>query len=228
MELRRSEETEKFVLLRGRYTYMRDIIYSAVPKIFGSPNGISHSAICAEAEKFGSYYTEGYWDYRDYDPSNSKYVLIRGADPLSSNRMIPATIKRFGDILDRAGVAVVDPKLNTSAAKAHEWLPLKPGTDGALASAIAHVILVNGLWSKEFVGDFKDGRNRFRAGAEVDENTFAEIHTYVYEQFRVFLHRNRTVGESSGKNTFLRAYYHPCIRNNSTCRHRPAFHNHGV
>ena len=86
--------------------------------------------------------------------------------------MIPATIKRFGDLLDRGTVAVVDPKLNTSAAKAQEWLPVKPGEDGALATAIAHVILTEGLWSKEFVGDFKAGENLFKAGQTVDEAAF--------------------------------------------------------
>jgi anaerobic selenocysteine-containing dehydrogenase len=60
----------------GRYSYHRDIIYSALPKIFGSPNGISHSAICAEAEKSGAYWTEGYWDYRDYDLDNTKYLVL--------------------------------------------------------------------------------------------------------------------------------------------------------
>ena len=66
-------------------------------------------------------------------------------------------------MLDHATVTVVDPKLQSSAAKAHNWLPIKPGEDGALASAIAHVILMHGLWSKEFVGDFKDGKNLFKA-----------------------------------------------------------------
>ena len=177
MELRQAGEPEKLMVMRGRYTYMRDTIYGALPKVFGSPNGISHSAICAEAEKFGPYYTEGNWGYRDYDLSNTKYLLIWGCDPVSSNRMIPATIRRFGDVLDQATVAVVDPRLNSSAAKAHEWLPVKPGTDGALASAIAHVILTEGLWSKEFVGDFADGENRFKAGKEVDETTFTEVHS---------------------------------------------------
>ena len=154
MALRKAGEPEKFAVLRGRYTYMRDVIYSAVPKVFGSPNGISHSAICAEAEKFGVYYTEGSWSYRDYDLGNTKYLLIWGCDPLSSNRMVPATIQRYGDVLDNATVAVVDPKYNNSAAKGHEWLPLLPGTDGALASAIAHVVLTEGKWYKNFVGDF--------------------------------------------------------------------------
>ena len=178
MELRDAGVPEKFLLMRGRYTYMRDTIYGALPKVFGSPNGISHSAICAEAEKFGSYYTAGNWSYRDYDISNTKYLLIWGADPLSSNRMIPATIRRFGDVLDNATVAVIDPRLNSSAAKAHEWLPIKPGTDGALASAIAHQILVDGKWNREFVGDFADGTNRFKAGATVAAKTFTQVYTH--------------------------------------------------
>ncbi len=177
MELRNNGEPEKFALFRGRYSYMRDTLYGALPKVFGSPNGISHSAICAEAEKFGAFYTTGGWEYRDYDLSNTKYALIWGCDPLSSNRMIPATIKRFGDMLDNATVTVVDPKLQSSAAKAHNWLPVKPGEDGALATAIAHVILTEGLWSKEFVGDFKDGKNLFKAGKTVDEAAFEEKET---------------------------------------------------
>lgn len=178
MKLRKAEEPEKFMLMRGRYTYMRDLIYDVVPKVFGSPNNISHSATCAEAEKFGPYFTEGLWDYRDYDISNSKYVLVWGCDPVSSNRMVPAAITRLGDVLDQATVAVVDPKLNNTAAKSHEWMPLLPGTDGALALAIAHVILIEGIWHKEFVGDFKDGKNRFKAGMDVDESTFVEKETH--------------------------------------------------
>jgi len=178
MELRNAKEPEKFCLMRGRYTYMRDVIYDVLPKVFGTPNNISHSSTCAEAEKFGSFYTEGYWDYRDYDISNSKYILIWGCDPVASNRMIPATIKRIGDALDRATVAAVDPRLTTSAAKASEWLPLIPGTDGALALAMAHVILSDGGWNKEFVGDFKDGVNRFKSGRKVNETDFVEIETY--------------------------------------------------
>jgi anaerobic selenocysteine-containing dehydrogenase len=178
MDLRKAKEPEKFCLLRGRYTYMRDVIYDCVPKIFGSPNNISHSSTCAEAEKFGVFYTEGQWAYRDYDLDNSKYILIWGCDPVASNRMVPATIKRLGDALDRATVTAVDPRLTTSAAKAHEWMPLIPGTDGALALGIAHVILAEGLWHKEFVGDFTDGKNKFKAGTQVDEADFQEKETH--------------------------------------------------
>ena len=177
MELRKNGESEKYMLLRGRYSYMRDVIYDVMTKIYGSPNNISHSSICAEAENFGAYYTEGMWGYRDYDVSNSKYVVIWGCDPTNSNRLVPAIIKRFGDVLDKATVAVVDPRMQTTATKAQEWLPIIPGQDGALATAFAHVILTEGLWSKEFVGDFKDGKNQFKAGKTVDEASFAEKET---------------------------------------------------
>lgn len=177
MDLRKNGEAHKYMLMRGRYTYNRDVIYDAMTKIFGSPNNISHSAICAEAEKFGPYFTEGMWDYRDYDMDNCKYLLVWGCDPVSSNRMVPSAIKRLSGVVKRGTVAVVDPKAQTSSLKAQEWLPIKPGEDGALAVAIAHEILVNGLWNREFVGDFTGGKNLFKPGKTVDETAFAEVQT---------------------------------------------------
>ncbi len=177
MELRDNNETHKLLVMRGRYTQLNAIIYGSVPKILGSPNNISHSSICAEAEKFGPYYTEGYWDYRDYDVENSKFVLVWGCDPLSSHRQVSHYLNSWGDLLERAEVAVIDPRYSTVASKAHHWLPVKPGEDGALALALAHEILVNGLWSREFVGDFTDNTNRFIAGQDVNEDLFEEAYT---------------------------------------------------
>jgi anaerobic selenocysteine-containing dehydrogenase len=177
MELRKNDETHKYMLMRGRYSYMRDILYDRMTKIIGSPNNISHSAICAEAEKFGPYYTEGFWDYRQYDVEKTRYILVWGADPLSANRQVSYYTSAWGDVLDRAQVAVVEPRLSATASKADEWLPIRPGHDGALAAGIAHILLTRGLWYREFVGDFKDGKNRFYAGQEVSEETFEEKHT---------------------------------------------------
>jgi anaerobic selenocysteine-containing dehydrogenase len=183
LELRKNNETQKYLLLRGRYTFMADIIYDQMTKIIGSPNNISHSAICAEAEKFGPYYTEGYWDYRQYDVVNTKYMIIWGADPLSANRQVSYYSSVWGDVVGKATIAVVEPRLSATAAKADEWLPIKPGNDGALAAAIAHVLLTKGLWYKDFVGNFKDGKNLFVAGQEVDPETFEEKYTYGIVQF---------------------------------------------
>ena len=177
MELRNNHETHKYMLMRGRYSYMRDVLYSRMTKIIGSPNNISHSSLCAEAEKFGPYYTEAYWGYRQYDVKNTRYILLWGADPLAANRQVSYYSKVWGDAIDRATIAIVEPRLSATAAKADEWLPIKPGQDSALAVAIAHILLTEGLWYKEFVGNFIDGENRFVAGETVDEETFEEKHT---------------------------------------------------
>ena len=178
MELRNNNETHKYMLMRGRYSYMRDVLYDRMTKIIGSPNNISHSAICAEAEKFGPFYTEGYWGYRQYDVKRARYILLWGADPLAANRQVSYYSKVWGDAVDSATIAIVEPRLSATAAKADEWLPIKPGHDGALAVAIAHVLLTNGLWYKPFVGDFIDGQNLFVVGQTVDEAAFEEKYTH--------------------------------------------------
>ncbi len=174
MELRENGEIHKFMLTRGRYTYLRHVLYGSLPEILGSPNNISHSAICNEAVKSSSFFTEGEWSYRQYNVTESRYVLIWGTDPVVSNRGVSYMNKVWGDVLDRAEVAVVEPRMNTTASKADEFLPVNSGEDGALATAMAHVILTEGLWYRDFVGDFKDGQNRFETGKKVDKETFEE------------------------------------------------------
>jgi anaerobic selenocysteine-containing dehydrogenase len=179
IELRKANESHKFCYIRGRYSSTStELLYGALPKIYGTGNYFSHSAICAEAEKMGPGLTQGFFGYRDYDLANTQCMVVWGCDPLASNRMVPNTIHRFGEILERGTVIAVDPRLSNVAAKAQEWLPLKPGTDGALAGALAHVLLTEGLWNREFVGDFKEGRNLFVAGKSVDEAAFAEKETF--------------------------------------------------
>ena len=179
MELRKNNEAHKLVYMRGRYSpTSTELLYGALPRIYGTTNYFSHSAICAEAEKMGPGLTQGYFGYRDYDLEKTNCLVIWGCDPLASNRMVPNTIVRFHEIVARGTVITVDPRLSNAAAKSQEWLPVKPGTDGALAGAMAHVLLTEGLWNREFVGDFKDGKNLFVAGQTVDEAAFVEKETF--------------------------------------------------
>lgn len=179
MELRTAGTPEKLMYMRGRYSSTAtDLLYGTLPKIFGTPNYFSHSAICAEAEKMGPGYTQGFFGYRDYDLAKTKCLVVWGCDPLSSNRQVPNAIAKFNGILDRGTLIAIDPRMSASVAKANEWLPIKPGEDGALAAGIAHVLLTEGFWSKEFVGDFKDGKNLFKTGATIDEAAFVEKQTH--------------------------------------------------
>ncbi|WP_028109898.1 arsenate respiratory reductase molybdopterin-containing subunit ArrA [Ferrimonas futtsuensis] len=178
LALRARDESHKYALLRGRYSLARDLLYDKMTKIIGSPNNISHSALCAEAHKAGPFFLDGNWGYNQYDVKNTKYILSFGADPIASNRQVSFYSSEWGNTLDRAKVVVVDPRLSASAAKAHKWIPIETGQDSALALAIAHEALVTGVWHKPFVGDFNDGKNHFVAGKEVEESLFEEKHSH--------------------------------------------------
>lgn len=177
MTLRERNETHRYVSLRGRYSYLSDLLIKNFTQVLGSPNAITHSALCAEADKLGSFFTEGDWGYRHYDIKDTRYILSFGVDPLSSNRQVSYYCGEWGNMLDKAQVAIVDPRFSASAAKADEWLPIVPGQDAALGLALAHQVLVDGGWHRPFVGDFIDGQNRFIAGQEVDPTTFEEQHS---------------------------------------------------
>ena len=128
IELRKAGETHKLTYMRGRYSpTSTELLYGTLPKVFGTPNYFSHSAICAEAEKMGPGLTQGFFGYRDYDLEKTNCLVLWGTDPLASNRMVPNMMHRFHEIAARGTVIAIDPRLSNVGAKAHEWLPVKTG-----------------------------------------------------------------------------------------------------
>ncbi|RJQ13280.1 MAG: twin-arginine translocation signal domain-containing protein [Nitrospiraceae bacterium] len=156
-DMREANNSHKLTYFRGRYTYSRLTLYKALPGIYGTPNAISHSSICAEAENFARTLAVGRWGYDDYGVDKCRVLLLWGVDPVSSNRQVGGMIHKLATRLANQGtdpftLISVDPRLHATGMKAHHWLPVKPGTDAALACAIAHHILVTGAWNKAFVG----------------------------------------------------------------------------
>ncbi len=191
LELHDAQETQKVFFLLGRHSQASDAFTKYLPALMGTRNYFGHSTICAEEEKFSSWAVNGLFSYRDYDIEHGKYWLMWSTDPIASNRQQPNAMNRWGKVMDDAHIVVVDPRFSATAAKADMWLPIIPGTDGALACAIAHEILVSGKWDKKFVGDFKKGPwnydesgyynkrvNLFREGEMVDEERFEYNNTY--------------------------------------------------
>ncbi len=86
-------------------------------------------------------------------------LLIWGANPIISN---PDGL--FGgwvrDLIFQGVLAiVVDPQETWLATKARHWLRLKPGTDGALALGMIHVLLQENLIDREFCAKWVLGTN---------------------------------------------------------------------
>ncbi len=88
------------------------------------------------------------------DLPNCEFVLWFGSDPCSANFPFVAQARKLVNMLNRdvpGKLAVVDPRYNVAASKADWWLPILPGTDAALAMAIARYIIDNGLYNTTFL-----------------------------------------------------------------------------
>jgi len=119
-------------------------------KLYGTPNYSNHSNLCDVARK-ASFKTVMGHDRPLADFIQSKYILLFGWNPTSAIKWVhlPRIITRA---LERgARMVVVDPYLSDTAVKGQEWLAIRPGTDGALALALGHVIVRDGLYDKAFV-----------------------------------------------------------------------------
>lgn len=177
--LRAKNEQHRFALVTGRGWGQSDAgLTGAFGRLYGTPNTtLGHSSMCSDASKKAKLALDGNYDYNAYDYRNTNYLLNFGAAYLEAFRPLNNNLQTWGHIRTKAPktkVTVVDIRVTTTGAAADHLLLVKPGTDGALALAIAHVILTEGLWNRKFVGDFTDGINQFKTGQALDPANFTE------------------------------------------------------
>ena len=134
--------------------------------VFGTPNFLQHSNLCDVARKFGFEKTLGNGrplaDFR-----NTKYMLIFGWNPLSATKWAHLPRILLDGLGNGAKLVLVDPRCSETAEKALQyggrWLAIRPGTDGALALALANVIISEKLYDADFVANWTVGFPQFSA-----------------------------------------------------------------
>jgi len=85
---------------------------------------------------------------------NSKYILMWGWNPaeMRDGTNSDYFIKLARHASRGARVVCIDPRHSLSAASlADEWIPIRPGTDAAMMSAMAYVMLTEKLYDADFV-----------------------------------------------------------------------------
>ncbi len=90
----------------------------------------------------------------EVDFANCKFVVLWGTQ--LGHMVNTISLSASSELADgrRRGhkLVVVDPFCSNAASKADEWLPVKPGTDGALALAMLHVLVCElGIYDVEFL-----------------------------------------------------------------------------
>jgi anaerobic selenocysteine-containing dehydrogenase len=83
---------------------------------------------------------------------NTNCLLLWGTNPQASQPVLAKQISRARR--RGAKLIVIDPRGHALAARADCWLRVRPGSDGALALAMIHVLLEERLYDEAFVRDW--------------------------------------------------------------------------
>jgi anaerobic selenocysteine-containing dehydrogenase len=123
---------------------------------FGTANfRHDHTSICETSRHVANNLLSGRNHFYP-DILDSQCMMWFGANPLECNfYMIPLARKVVENKKRGGKLIVVDPRLSHTAAKADLWLPIKPGTDAALAYAMARYIIENNLHDAAFMSTVK-------------------------------------------------------------------------
>ncbi|GGD10436.1 formate dehydrogenase subunit alpha [Aureimonas glaciei] len=93
---------------------------------------------------------------QDFDSvENSDVILVIGANPTDGHPVFASRMKKR--LREGAKLIVIDPRridlVRTPHVEAEYHLPLTPGTNVAMMTALAHVIVTEGLMAEEFIRD---------------------------------------------------------------------------
>jgi len=158
--IRKDYGSEYFALMQGTgrpYT----VFNARFANAYGTPNFVSPSQICFFPRVTSSGITLGglpVCDIYGEGGATPKCMIVwgcnithtGGADGMSGG-MLKKAINKAEKVI------VVDPRKTSVAEKATHHLQLRPGTDGALALALIHVIVTEDLIEKDFVENYTVG-----------------------------------------------------------------------
>ncbi len=140
----------------GRHHYM-DVVRFA--NALGTPNwyepGLANCfipRITASNFTYGRFLTADY-----YGKVPPRTILFWGHNPLvtSPDGELAALVQRA--LKEGAYGIAVDPRKSETAQRCKMWLPIRPGTDCALALAMIHYIIYENLYDRQFVDNYTTG-----------------------------------------------------------------------
>ena len=171
-KLRDEGHPEKFMFHYGRMKASHSkLIKSLFLSNYGTKTIGNHTSICeggkwtAQELTWGSHYDN--WDF-----DKTRFVLNIGSNCLEAHTNHIPVAQRLASAMAERGVKMVtlDVRLSNTAARSSEWVPVKPGTDGAVVLAMCRVIMEEGPYDRDFLRFVKVTK---RHDASVDEKIAA-------------------------------------------------------
>jgi anaerobic selenocysteine-containing dehydrogenase len=128
----------------------------AFHNVFGSPNVVTTGHVCYIPKAMAQLHTFGRLTVPDYEYANT--IVQWGANPTATN--VPHAQGIYEALRRGAKLIVVDPMRTKLTSRAHIWLRPRPGSDGALALSMLHVIINEKLYDEDFVREWTVGFQR--------------------------------------------------------------------
>ncbi len=168
-----------------------------------SPNVFSHGTTCFLPRNIGWWLTVGEAK-PEHDFENTRFVLFIGRNPAAGLHL--RQLRDFAIAKDRgARFVVVDPRFSEMAALGHQWLRIRPGTDLALVLALAHVMIKEELYQKDFVEKYTVGFEEWAEKVKEFTPEWAEQKTSIPKEAIVKLARQ--LAENAPKAVIHRGYH---------------------
>ncbi len=133
----------------------------------------------------GLNYTYGGWAKGNgiADIENSKLVVLFGNNPAETRMSGGGLTYAIEQARERsnAKMIVIDPRYNdTAAGREDEWIPIRPGTDAALVSALAYVMITEDLVDQEFLDKYCIGYDEKTLPASAPKNAHYKAYILGY------------------------------------------------
>ena len=125
---------------------------------FGTPNYATESSTCFRATQLSWKLVFGAGTQPDFQ--NANLMVIWSKNPTYSQFYQSRFI--FDRLEQGMKLLVIDPRNTPMTEKADIHLKLRPGTDGALALSIAHVMIEEQIYDREFVEQYTYGFDEYR------------------------------------------------------------------
>jgi anaerobic selenocysteine-containing dehydrogenase len=156
-EIKSQNGPESVVFFSGYTKYFRPYL-KRLAHSFGSPNYLTESSTCHQATAMAQKLTFGLPGGPDL--KNTRCLLVWSANPFHTN---PGNARAILRGKERGmTLIVVDPRQTPTTALADIHLQVRPGCDGALALAMANVMINENLYDHDFVGSQSYGFEDYR------------------------------------------------------------------
>lgn len=127
--------------------------------------------------------------------ADADFIFASGTNTTETHPIISLKVRKALD--NGAKLVVADPRKTEMAELAHTYLPIAAGSDLALLNAMAHVIIKEELYNKEFVEERTEGFEELKAGIEKYTPEYAERVTGVAADVIRQVARDYAVSEKS-------------------------------